>query len=303
MIHIEKLSESLGIFQALDSSIRLSIIEMLNEHGKLNMNTIATKLSLSNPAVTMHIRKLEECGIVGIDAENGKHGIQKVCYLKEDKLLIDLLQSEIVSNFYDIEIGVGQYSSYQVHPTCGIATKDNLIGEFDDPRYFASPERMNAGALWFTKGFVEYMVPNYTNSSQKIVEIQISAELASEAPGFCEHWPSDIYFFFNDVELGYWTSPGDFGETRGILNPAWYYGIGEHGVLKLLTINERGTFMDGRKLSETNIEELNLSHKSEFSVRFESPDYANNQRGISIYGKNFGNYNQDIKVRVLYKQL
>jgi transcriptional regulator, ArsR family len=124
----------------------------------------------------------------------GKRGLQKVCHLKEDKLLIEMASEVRLEQMYQGEIDVGHFTAYQIYPTCGIATKDHIIGEVDDPRYFDDPERINAGILWFTKGFIEYRIPNYLKPWQKIVELQFSMELSSEAPGICEDWPSDIYF-------------------------------------------------------------------------------------------------------------
>src|SRR5690606_23652671 len=131
-----------------------------------------------------------ESGIVSIQTAVGKHGIQKICYLNEDKLLIELNNNE-QSNLYELEIQTGHYSNYSVSPTCGLATTNSIIGEFDDPRYFASPERFSASVLWLSEGFIEYRIPNYLKSNQRFKEIQFSLELSSEAPGYNDHYPSD----------------------------------------------------------------------------------------------------------------
>ena len=47
-------------------------------------------------------------------------------------------------------------------------------------------------------------------------------ELSSEAPGVNSNWPSDISFCLNDESIGIWTSPGDFGDVRGIFTPDWW---------------------------------------------------------------------------------
>jgi predicted transcriptional regulator len=94
---------------------------------------------------------------------------------------------------------VGHYTSFDVHPICGLATREKLIGQFDDPRYFLDPERVNAAILWFGQGFVEYKTPNYLLPSQQPEELEISFEIASEAPGANDQWPSDIRFYLNDV--------------------------------------------------------------------------------------------------------
>ena len=78
MIHITNLEESLPVFKALSSDVRIQILNLLSEYKQLNMNDIAEKLKLSNGAITMHIRKLEECGIIKINTLTAKHGIQKI---------------------------------------------------------------------------------------------------------------------------------------------------------------------------------------------------------------------------------
>src|SRR5690606_15013124 len=117
MIIIKDLKSSLSLFKALGSEVRLDIIEKLNQNPSMNLNELAAALNLSNGAITMHIKKLEESGIVSIQTAVGKHGIQKICYLNEDKLLIELNNNE-QSNLYELEIQTGHYSNYSVSPTC-----------------------------------------------------------------------------------------------------------------------------------------------------------------------------------------
>ena len=70
----------------------------------------------------------------------------------------------------------------------------------------------------FTNGFVEYVIPNFIPGFQKITQISITMELSSEAPGVNSDWPSDIEFYLNDKPLGCWTSPGDFGDVKGLFH-------------------------------------------------------------------------------------
>ena len=302
MIHITDLNDSLPLFKALSSDIRVQIIELLAEHKQLNMNELAEKLKLSNGAVTMHIKKLEDCGLIKINTLTAKHGIQKICCLHEDKFVIDIGVTE-VENSYEAEIGVGHYSSYEVSPTCGIATKDRLIGEVDNPSYFADPQRINSDILWFTKGYIEYRIPNYLKPGQAFSEIQISMEISSEAPGVCSIWPSDIYFSLNNIYLGSWTSPGDYADSKGILTPNWWFpNWNQYGLLKLLTINKFGTFIDGLKISDITLNDINLNYKSDLLFKLAIPEDAKHIGGLTIFGKNFGNYNQGINIRIVYEQ-
>ena len=158
----------------------------------------ATHLNITNGALTSHIKKLEDAGIVTISNESSGHGNQKKCSVYVDKLLIDFDSEDDDKNVYQTALKIGHFTDYNVFPTCGLASNNNIIGEVDDTRYFAHPDRYNADILWFTKGHVEYVIPNFIPFSQKIDQITISTELSSEAPGVNNVWPSDIHFYLNE---------------------------------------------------------------------------------------------------------
>ena len=304
MLHIKSLDEGLEIFKALGSNVRVEIIKILRENNGMNMNDLASALNITNGALTGHIKKLEDCGLISISSESAGHGNQKICSVHLDKILIDLDSQEEDANVYQTELKVGHYSNYEVYPTCGLASSTTVIGEVDDTRYFAHPDRYSADILWFTKGFVEYIIPNFIPFSQKIDKITISAELSSEAPGVNDVWPSDISFYINDTFIGSWTSPGDFGDVKGIFTPEWWFpNWNQYGLLKLLVINKRGTFIDGLQISNVTIRDLNLTDKSSIRLRMAVNDESNHIGGLTIYGKNFGTYNQDINVRISYSPI
>ena len=304
MLHIKSLDEALEIFKALGSNVRVEIIKILRENNGMNMNDLASALNITNGALTGHIKKLEDCGLISISSESAGHGNQKICSVHLDKILIDLDSQEEDANVYQTELKVGHYSNYEVYPTCGLASSTTVIGEVDDTRYFAHPDRYSADILWFTKGFVEYIIPNFIPFSQKIDKITISAELSSEAPGVNDVWPSDISFYINDTFIGSWTSPGDFGDVKGIFTPEWWFpNWNQYGMLKLLVINKRGTFIDGLQISNVTIRDLNLTDKSSIRLRMAVNDGSTHVGGLTIYGKNFGNYNQDINVRINYSPI
>ena len=304
MLHIKSLPEGLDLFKALGSDVRIEIVRILLENNGMNMNELASRLNITNGALTSHIRKLEECGVVTVAGETSGHGNQKICSVHLDKILIELQDQQKNENVYTTSIKVGLFSDYDVFPTCGLASGSQLIGEVDDTRYFSHPDRYNADILWFTKGYVEYVIPNFIPFSQKIDELSISAELSSEAPGINNIWPSDIYFYLNDVFLGIWTSPGDFGDVKGIFTPDWWFpNWNQYGLLKMLVINHHGTFIDGLQISGVSIDRFNLTSKSSVKFKMAVPDSAEHVGGLTIYGKSFGNYNQDIDVRISYSPL
>ena len=301
MLHITSLNEGLEIIKALGSDVRIEILNILLENNHMSMNELASRLNITNGALTSHIKKLESSGLITTSSESAGHGNQKICSIHLDKILIDLEKQEDFQNVYNTELKVGHYSSYKICPTCGLASSKALIGEVDDSRYFEHPDRYNADILWFTKGYVEYIIPNFIPISQRITQITISAELSSEAPGVNNVWPSDISFYLNDVCVGTWLSPGDFGDSRGLFTPDWWFpNWNQYGLLKLLVINKKGTFIDGLKISDVTIDSFNLDYRSGIRFRLAVEDEAEHVGGLTIFGKSFGNYGQDIKISLNY---
>ena len=301
MLIISTPDEGLELFKTLGSDVRIDIIKLLLTHKQMNLNEIARELQITNGALTSHIKKLEASGLIIISNEPSGHGNQKLCSLKKDKILIDFDSPQVTQNVNNTSVKIGHYTDYNVYPTCGLASSTALIGEVDDTRYFSHPDRYNADILWFTRGYVEYEIPNFIPSSQKITQLMISAELSSEAPGVNSVWPSDITFYLNDKPIGMWTSPGDFGDVRGIFTPEWWFpNWNQYGLLKLLVINGTGTFIDGLQISDVNIDEFDLDYRSKLRFRFAVNDNSEHVGGLTIFGSTFGNYAQDIKVSISY---
>lgn len=304
MIHITSLDDGLETFKALGSDTRIQILNILLEKEQMSMNQLATELNISNGALTGHIKKLEECGLINISNESAGHGNQKMCSVTQDRIIVDIKKPIDYKNVFETEIKVGQFSRHQVWPTCGIATSESVIGELDDIRYFNHPDRFTANILWFTKGYVEYTIPNLIPSNQRITQLSISAELSSEAPGIDNNWPSDISFYINDTKIGMWTSPGDFGDVHGMFTPQWWpQNWNQYGLLKLLVINDYGTYIDGLKISDVSTLSLHLDYNSDIRLRLAVENDSEHVGGITLYGKSFGNYDQDIRVAINYAPL
>ena len=304
MIHITSLDDGLETFKALGSDTRIQILNILLENEQMSMNQLATELNISNGALTGHVKKLEECGLINISNESAGHGNQKMCSVTQDRIIVDIKKPIDYKNVFETEIKVGQFSRHQVWPTCGIATSESVIGEFDDIRYFNHPDRFTANILWFTKGYVEYTIPNLIPSNQRITQLSISAELSSEAPGIDNNWPSDISFYINDTKIGMWTSPGDFGDVHGMFTPQWWpQNWNQYGLLKLLVINDYGTYIDGLKISDVSTLSLHLDYSSDIRLRLAVENDSEHVGCITLYGKSFGNYDQDIRVAINYAPL
>ena len=274
MIHITSLDDGLELFKALGSDIRIQILKILLENNQMSMNQIANELNISNGALTGHIKKLEECGLISASNDSSGHGNQKLCSLIQDRILVEIEKPIDLSNVYNTSIKVGQFSSHNICPTCGLATSSFVIGELDDVRYFDHPDHFNADIMWFTKGYVEYVIPNLITRNQKITLV------------------------------GTWTSHGDYGDVRGMFTPEWWpQNWNQYGLLKLLVINHKGTFIDGLKISDITTSELKLDYTSTIRFRIAVDEDSAHVGGLTIFGKSFGNYDQDIVVSINYAPL
>ena len=301
MRYIKDFKEQLAVFSALGSEVRIGILNLLLERGRMSMNDLAEAMGLTAGALTAHIRRLEECDLIRINASSAGHGNLKICEPHQDKVLFVLSRGVSTQNEFHSHLRVGQFSGCHVYPTCGISTASALVGEVDDPRYFTSPKRFDADILWFTQGYVEYMMPCIIPSGSSIEQISISAELSSEAPGSNPNWPSDIHFYINGTLLGVWTSPGDFADAPGLFTPNWWFSNwNQYGLLKTLSVRRDGTYMDNRQISDVTIDQLNLQEGAPIFFRLEVPATARHIGGLTIFGRDFGNYNQDIEFRIAY---
>ena len=302
MLHFENMNDALKTFKALSAPIRIEIMKILYAEKDCNLNDIAKRLGLTNSAISLHVRQLEQSGLIEVHTTSGKRGSMKLCKPKYDMLVVDMAPKGGEALSYTDDIEIGYYSGCKVNPTCGIATHTQIIGEFDDPRYFSYPERFQAAVLWMGSGFIEYNLPNRLKPLETLTEFQISFELSSECPGICEDYPSDIHFSVNGIPLGFWISPGDFGARRGRFSPDWWNtNVNHYGLLKTLTVNREGTFIDGgNRISSVTVEELGINHQSPIVFRFSVPEDAVNCGGLTLFGSGFGDYNQPIRLRLSY---
>lgn len=294
--------ENEAFFSALASDVRLEIIQLLSKE-ELNIKELAERVGVSSPIMLKHVQILENAGIVTSHLEKRNGSVSRVCTLvfAEYRFMIETRRRNLplVQSY---SVPVGQYFDIEGKPTCGLATVENVIEVMDDPRVFWEPERVNAQLLWFTQGHVDYRIPNYLTSDQKLIEIEISFEIASEAPDYADDWPSDISFYLNGIRLFTWTSPGDFGIKRGILTPEWWPS-NQCGILKTVRVRQDGTYLDDEKVSDVRICDVQDKTRYYWEIRFEVPETAEHVGGISLFGKQFGNHAQDIVMRVFFEKI
>ncbi|MCF1445953.1 MULTISPECIES: ArsR/SmtB family transcription factor [Rhizobium/Agrobacterium group] len=294
--------DGMAVLKGLASPLRIAMLKLLHDKGAMNVNDIAAELSLPQSTVSTNLQVLEDAGLIRTESQKARKGSQKICYPTAEEVLV-VFKSErrkIDAHAIEVAMPIGLYTSYEVTAPCGLCSPDGIIGLLDVPNTFLDPERMKAGLIWFTRGYVEYQFPNNAKlSGSAIREIEIAMELSSEVPGTSADWPSDITLSINGTDVGTWTSPGDFGDKRGVYTPDWWKLKGsQYGKLKNWRISSEGTFVDGVKISSIDLNAIDLLAHHSIRVRIGVRDDARHPGGINIFGRGFGNYDQDIVLRI-----
>jgi len=271
------------------------------KEGKLNVGEIARSLSIPQSTAVVSIKVLKAAGLVDIEMAPGRKGSQKICSLPYDEVVIQLpsMNREVDDRTVEVQMPVGLYTDFEVSPPCGLCSREKIIGFLDVPSSFLSPERSTAELVWFEKGFLEYKFPNNMPKGEELKSLGVVMEVCSEVPGTSKQWPSDITIWINGVEVGTWTSPGDFGDKRGKLTPAWWKLAGsQYGLLKSWNVTNNGSFIDGIEFSNVKLKDLEIHDHTSVKVRIGIKEGSKNVGGINVFGKGFGNYAQDILLRM-----
>ena len=294
--------EGIEVLRGLVSPIRARILKLLHVEGAMNVNDIARSLSLPQSTVSTNIQVLQDAGLIRVETRKAKKGNQKICHSLFDEVLVMFKEDirPLKANAIEVAMPIGLYTSCEVSAPCGLCSVEGIIGLLDVPDTFLDPDRMKAGLVWFTRGYVEYQFPNNARLAQRrINSMEFSMELSSEVPGTSADWPSDITVAVNGKDIGTWTSPGDFGDKRGVYTPDWWKLKGsQYGKLKAFRVNGSGTYVDGMKISPVSLKDLDLDTHHSIRLRIGVKDDARHPGGINIFGRGFGNYDQDILMRL-----
>ena len=294
--------EKPDVLRALASDVRVAILKLLHVAGPLNVNEIAGRLDEPQSTISSNMQVLVDAGLVRTETQKAKKGNQKICHSLFDEVLVMFKEDirPLKSNTIEVAMPLGLYTSCQVSAPCGLCSADGIIGLLDVPDTFLDPDRMKTGLMWFTRGYVEYQFPNNARlAKHTITSMEFSVELSSEVPGTSADWPSDITVSVNGKDIGTWMSPGDFGDKRGVYTPDWWKLKGsQYGKLKSFRVSPSGTFVDGVKISPVSLKDLDLDVHHSIRLRIGVKDDARHPGGINIFGRGFGNYDQDIILRL-----
>lgn len=87
------------VFQAIADPVRRDIIKLLAVEA-LTINAVAEKFDVSRPAISKHLRILNECGIVEIN----KKGRKRYCRIQPENLIPAFLWIEQYKSLWENKI-------------------------------------------------------------------------------------------------------------------------------------------------------------------------------------------------------
>lgn len=279
---------------ALASETRLKIIRLLLI-SPLNVTEIAEALDMPVSSAISAVLKLEEAGLIS----TYNSGKKKICSVQYQAVLLNLtdiqkFRSELDDTVY-YSIPIGDYCNFEAQPSCGLLGEKKFIGPLDMREAFLDPNHIFAKLIWMRKGFLEYRINRPDVEGKKIKSLSFSFEICSEFPGYNNEFLSEIQISVNGREIGSWISPGDYGGRYGIFTPHWW-GLNntQFGDLVTCCVTGEGSFANSRRISDVKTCDLELARSDTILLRLETKTTG----GFNLFGKNFGDYNQDIAVRI-----
>ncbi len=300
-----KNKEELARFcRALSTVERLEILELISKKH-CNIYEISNELHISYPTALRLVNQLYDAGLIFItEQKTEKNTISKNCSIRMEHILISIFDEYEAkdSRVTVLSQGIGMYSNCDIMLPCGLWSKDGQIYRTDDIQSFWHPDRIKAQLLCFSAGNVEYQFMKPFQSVGEINAIEISFESCSEAPNYRMDWKSDITVWLNDSEIGTWTSPSDFGGRRGQFTPVWWplYST-QYGMLKTFRVDGQGCYLDEVKISNKKLSDIRFD-KNFIKLNIGIKKEALNQGGINLFGKEFGDYSQDIVMKIFHNK-
>lgn len=290
------------VVHALGSPTRIEILNLLRRKGPMNVNDIAAQMGLPQSTTAINLKPLEQAGLIRTQTMKASKGNQKICSSIYNEILIRFGgdSSKACEEVVTVSMPIGLFTEFEVQAPCGLCSISNVIGMLDAQEAFLDPQRMQAALLWFTRGYVEYKFPNNARvSGKKIRKVEFSVELSSETPATSANGPSDISIWVNGIKAGHWTSPGGFGDRRGLYSPSWWKLSGsQYGKLKTWAIDETGTWLDSSMVSTQTISSLGIPDDHSIRFRIGIDENSDNSCGMNIFGKGFGDFDRDLVMSI-----
>ncbi len=281
---------SLGI--ALGNKTRVHLLRLVSERPR-TITELSHALYISTSATLFHIDLLEKAQLVKTTyLTDTTRNTRLICADKVNfSLNFEFLHREKASPVKELsyEVGIGEYTNMHFTERCGMFLKDGSF--IADP---FSPSKRDMVIMWLNCGFVEYCFP-IVGFRDKLLELDFTLEICSEAPQYRLDYKSDITFSLNGKEFAYYTCPSDFGGKRGKLNPEWWADSNtQYGQLIKIALTDVGSYVNGEKTSSVTIADFDFSRDNKLVFRIENKQNAVNRGGFNLFSKYMGDYEQDI---------
>lgn len=290
------------IGEALSSPIRRQVLRLVcaRSYGILELANIA---GVALSTMSFHVKILKEAGLIKFVSSPDKHGNEKNVSQACESIYIsfDIAKSS-KKHLYTLNVPIGSYFDFSITPPCSMMGIKNQIGDVDSTAAFYSPRRFDARLISFLKGHLDYRIPTSEFASRKVKSLTWSLELCSECPNYNNNWRSDILFLVNGKEACVYKSAGDYGDRRGLLNPDWYPTQStQYGMLKKFRIDETGVYIDEKQVSSKKVDEFDIGGGPFFTLQIGVKETGSHVGGLNLFGRGFGDHDQDIVVQVDYE--
>ena len=215
-----------GVVRGLASPVRVRILRLLRRRGPLNVNQISEALGLPQSTIATNVQMLEEASLIETATAQGRKGQQKICAARFDEIIIRL-EARTTSREQDVvevEMPLGLYTSYQVGAPCGLCSTEGIIGRARRARPLPRSVPRAGGADLVRPRLCRIQVSQQCEGAERRGgrdRVRPGAVVGG-ARHQCRTGLPTSALWVNDVKIGTWTSPGDYGDKRGVHTPRWW---------------------------------------------------------------------------------
>lgn len=292
------------IGRALSIPDRVDILKLLSNKNIMSVNEIAKALDIPLSSVSLHVRILEDAGLVTCERMPSLHGTAKMCAYKNVDLLLHMNDEPLnEEQVFEQNMPLGGYAeAIGITEPCGMASTTGPIAVYNRPVCFYLPERLKTQVLWFMSGrLVYHFAPFPRKSGMRVRQIECSFEACAHAK-LEQAWQTSYNLLINDQLLGSAVCTCETDGKRGNHNPDWWPDVAtQYGTLFRWRVDREGCWLQGKHVSDLTVDKLSLESESPIRVAIDVPSDAEENHGINLFGSEFGNYSQALRLTITYE--
>lgn len=289
----------------MSNEARLRILTLLHERP-MNITEIARELKVSQPTVTSYVNQLEEAGLLFTRIQKGINGYGKICFLVHDALTVSFNNVDLGAPENEIvcDMPVGHYSAINLSRPGLLASQSRILASREDSSRFFHPDRMDADLLVIRGGTVQYLFPYNVPDDHRIVRLELSAEGCST---IAARQQTDVRLTINDLEFAACQLPPANIESPTRHMPAWYpHDLPPVGHMLVWKVDREQTLFNGSGCGRKTLADLQLKGmqpiKITLAVGSDGEPLGDEGSGLVLFGRNFGRFDQDLRLRVIHEQ-